>query len=348
MSLLEKLGLPPRSADATRPAPAAKPPVPGAKTAAPARKKTVVPPPDATDGRRTRLDLDDSDDDATADAEPKKIRVDIVNKTGFELRRHALGTEDSEHVAYDAEPALKIADKGFTTVIAKAKGEDATGPAGHVDYIVGDKKGDCIVSMTWRHGASPVGKSNPNDGRFVVQAIRKGDDRFQYAVAANQGRPAADPAGPMRITIENFSGITLMLENSGLDNAKAKLDPAPPATIDGGDKAQFTVVAEDPEFPQISGFADYRIHRRPAPGRQPERPAQAERRLGRRRRADRQHHPEAKPMEIEFGGNDRNPVFTFFGTENEFKPPARRASRRCARATSRPTAGWSTCRSCST
>ena len=337
MSLLEKLGLPSRSADATTTPPAAKSPKPG--------KKIVVPPPDATDGRRTRLDLDDDDAivadvAAPAGAEPKRIRVDIANNTGFELRRHAFGTEDSEHVAYDAEPALKVADKGFTTVVAKAKGENEDGPAGHVDFIVGDKKGDCIVSMTWRHGASPVGTSKPNDGRFVVQAIKKADDRFQYAVVASQGKPAADPLEPMRIRIENFSGTTLMLDKFGLDNAKSAFNPEPPATLDGGGtRFTFTVASSDPEFPQVSGFADYQFTVEPP---RPDNPS-GQYKMSIAWAEDGVQigsiTPEDKTMEIEFGGDERNPVFSFFGADPEFKPPGK-ASEPTLRKGDKSADGW--------
>jgi len=362
MSLLEKLGLHSRSADTAMPAPAAaKPGAPVAKPAAAAKEKIVVPPPDATDGRRTRLDLDDddatapappadatapttadvaADADAAADAGPKTIRVDIVNRTGFELRRNSFGTEDSEHVAYEAEPALKVADKGFTTVIAKAKGDDATGPAGNVDFIVGDTRADCIVSMTWRPGASPVGKAKPNDGRFVVQSIKKADDRFQYVVVDGQGKPAADPLAPMKIRIENFSGTTLMLDRFGLDNPKSQFNPEPPATVDGGGKRfTFTVASLDAEFPQVSGFADYRFSVEPPRADNPSGQYKMSIAWAEDGVQIGSITPEDKTMEIEFGGDERNPVFSFFGADPAFEPPGK-ASEPTLRKGDKSADGW--------
>jgi hypothetical protein len=370
MSLLDKLGLPPRSASAPPKTRFAARPVrsPGAKPTA-ARGKTVVPGPDATDGRRTRLDLGDDPDTVTIadDAEtpttgagagpptaapkeagapadaagPKKMRVDIVNRSGFELRRHALGTEDSEHVEYEAQPSDAIADKGFTGVVAKAKGEDATGPAGDVVYRVLDPKGEILVSMTWRHGASPVGKAKPNDGRVVVQAIKKGDDRFQYVVVAGQGKPAPDPLEPMKIRLDNFSGTTLFRENFGLDNPKAQFNPEPPKILDGGKgRFVFTVSSLDAEFPQLSGFADYSFTVEP--------PRMDENPSGKYRMSIAWAEdgvqignitPEGKNMEIEFGGDERNPIFSFFGASPEFKPPGK-ASEPTLRQGDKSPDGW--------
>ena len=397
MSLLEKLGLPSRSADTAAPAPAAKPPTPGTQPTALPKKKIVVPPPDATDGRRTRLDLDDDeptpvagpapgtgttapkaaadtetapttadddtvtitddpdtpattsadgkpadapDADADAQAEPKKMRVDIVNRSGFQMIRHSFGTEDSEHVAYDAEPALKMADKGFTSIVARTKGEDATGPAGDVLYRVLDPQGEVLVSMTWRHGASPVGKATPNDGRFIVEPLRKGDDKFQYVVLPALGKPAADPLQPMKIRIENFSGTTLFLDKFGLDNPKSQFNPEPPATLDGGGKRfTFTVFSLDAEFPKVSGFADYRFSVEPPRDDNPS--GQYRMSIGWAEDGVQmgQITPEGKNMEIEFGGDDRNPVFSFFGADPEFKPPGK-ASEPTLRKGDKSPDGW--------
>ena len=355
MSLLEKLGLPSRSANTAIPAPAAKPGAPVAEATGPAKKKIVVAPPDATDGRRTRLDLDDDDAtasapptagtapttaDVPADAAPKTMRVDIVNRSGFELRRHAFATEDSEHVAYDAEPAQKLADKGFTTVIAKAKGEDATGPAGDVLYRVLDPQGEVLVSMTWRFGASPVGKATPNDGRFVVEPLRKGDGKFQYVVLPNLGKPAADPLEPMKITIQNFSGTTLFLDKFGLDNPKSQFNPEPPATVDGGgQRLTFTVASKDPEFPQLSGFADYRFSVEPPREENPS----GQYRMSIAWAEDGVQMgsitPEGKNMEVEFDGDDRNPRFSFFGASPAFEPPGK-ASEPTLRKGDKSSDGW--------
>ena len=384
MSLLEKLGLTSGPAGPAKPLPGTRPQA-GAKDKAP-NGKTVVLGPDASDGRRTRLDLDDDDDipstvrepgpdtataapddsvtitdyedpagtetgdakprkavDAppVADAGPKTIRVDIVNRTGFALRRHGAGTEDAEHVEYEKEPPKTIPDKGVATVIAKAKGENANGPAGDVTYIVGDAKGDCLVRMTWRHGASPVGTARPNDGRFVPQSIKKGADRFQYVVVAAQGKPAADPLEPMKIRLDNFSGTTIFREDFGLDNPKAQFNPEPPKTLDGPKgRFEFKVFSLDAEFPGLSGFVNYSFTLEP--------PRMDENPSGKYRVSIAWDEsgmqignivPDGKNMEVELGGDERNPIFSFFCATPDFKPPGK-ASEPTLREGDKSPDGW--------
>ena len=157
-----------------------------------------------------------------------------------------------------------------------------------------------------------------------MQALRKGDDRFQYVVVANQGKPAADPLEPMRIRIENFSGTTLFLDKFGLDNPQSQFNPEPPGTLDGGgQKFTFTVASLDSEFPKVSGFADYRFSVEPP---RPDNPSgQYKLSIGWAEDGVQMGSitPEDKNMEVEFGGDDRNPVFSFFGADPEFKPPGK-------------------------
>ncbi|MCE9657458.1 MAG: peptidoglycan-binding protein [Burkholderiales bacterium] len=369
MSLLEKLGLPSRTVGENTPAPGAKASAPGVKPTVP-RAKIVVPPPDEKDGRRTRLDLDDEDGDApasgtddastptaeeapatpgdgkpsaadapAADAGPRTMRVDIVNRSGATLTRLAFATHDSEHVAYDVEPPATIPDKGVASVLARAVGDGGTGPAGNVEYFVGSDA-RIVASMSWRHGASPVGKVNPNDGRFIVTSLRKGEGRFQYVVESHKGpAPEADP--PMRITIDNRSGSTLTLAKSGLDNAKSAFAPEPPATIGGGKKVQFTVASSDPEFPQVSGFADYGFAVDPPPDPQGNPSGQFKMSIGWAEDGIQMGSisPESKGMEIEFSGGDRTPVFTLFAPDLEFKPPGK-ASEPTLRKGDKSADGW--------
>ncbi len=370
MSLLEKLGLPARNFGGDSPAPTAKASTPGAKPTAPGggsaapkptAAKRAAPGPSAKTGAAAPAAADAPDTPTTADGEPtttadgksavadgdapaadtgpKTMRVDIVNRSGATLTRLAFGTEDSEHVAYDAEPPATIADKGFASVIAKAVGDGATGPAGNVEYFVGTDAG-IVASMSWRHGASPVGKVKPNDGRFIVTSLRKGEDRFQYVVESHKGpAPEADP--PMRITIDNRSGSTLVLAKSGLDNAKSAFAPEPPATIGGGKKAQFTVSSSDPEFPQVSGFADYGFAVDPPPDPQGNPSGQFKMSIGWAEDGIQMGNisPESKGMELEFSGGDRSPVFTLFAPDLEFKPPGK-ASEPTLRKGDKSADGW--------
>ena len=350
MGLLSKLKLPPLPASGARPG------------------KVTIAGPDAADGRRTRLALDDDDDDNAADkapapvgapgpkrtapvdgsepkptaptdeAGPRRMRVDIVNRSGFELRLTATIVTDADHTAFDSKPPASIADNGHGSFVVRALDDEHPEAAGAADYTIINGDNQTLAGITWRRGASPVGTVRPNSGAFVVRALRKGDDRFQYVVEAHQG-PAPEPEAPMQITIDNRSGCTLMLEKSGLDNKTATFVPGPPSTIDGGQKGQFAAVSSDPEFPQTSGFANYRFLIDPPPEGNPS--GEFTLNIG---WADDgvslgNIAPESKGLELDFSGDDRNPVFTFTGPQLDFKPPGK-ASEPTLRFGDKSADGW--------
>jgi hypothetical protein len=194
--------------------------------------------------------------------------------------------------------------------------------------------------MSWQLKGNPSGKVNFSDGRFVVRSVRKGDDRFQYVVETAQS-PAPEPGPPMKIRLDNFSGTTLFREGFGLDNPKAQFNPEPPKILDGGKgRAEFTVFSLDAEFPQLSGFADYSFTVEP--------PRMDENPSGKYRMSIAWAEdgvqignitPEGKNMEIEFGGDERNPIFSFFGASPEFKPPGK-ASEPTLRQGDKSADGW--------
>ncbi len=276
--------------------------------------------------------------DPGKDAEPKRMRVDIVNRSGFELRLTATVIDDRGHTALDGKPPASIADNGHGSFVARALDDEHPEASGSADYTIMTGDFQTLASVTWRRGASPVGTVRPNAGAFIVRSLRKGDDRFQYVVEAHQG-PPPEPEAPMQITIDNRTGCTLMLEKSGLDNKKASFVPAPPATIDGGQKGQFAVVSSDPEFPQTSGFANYRFLIDPPPEGNPS--GEFTLNIG---WADDgvslgNIAPESKGLELDFGGGDRNPVFTFTGPQLDFRPPGK-ASEPTLRFGDKSADGW--------
>ena len=123
------------------------------------------------------------------------MRVDIVNRSGFALARTASAPRTRSTSSTRRSRPTTIADKGSPPSSPRSKGEDATGPAGDVDYIVGRRpRATSSSSMNWRHGASPVGKAKPNDGRFVVQAMQEGRGPLPVRRRAGQGQAGeADP-----------------------------------------------------------------------------------------------------------------------------------------------------------
>jgi hypothetical protein len=355
MGLLSKLKLPPLPASSPKPG------------------RVTIAGHDATDGRLNRLELGNDDDDAVgtpppadnpvsadapdpvaapasdstptpkavateSDAGPLRMRVDLVNRTGFALQRIEFLTEDSEHTAYDAAPPDAIADKGFATISARAKGKGETDLGGAASYLISTGDNSTFARVTWRRGASPVGTVKPNDGRFVVRALRKGDDRFQYVVESHQG-PPPEPEPPTQVTIDNRSGCTLLLEKSGLDNKKASFVPGPPATIDGGQKGQFAAVSSDPEFPDTGGTASYRFLVDPPPEGNPS--GEFTLNIGWADEGLQMGNisPESKGLELEFGGDARSPVFTFTGPQLDFKPPGK-ASEPTLRFGDKSADGW--------
>ena len=254
------------------------------------------------------------------------------------LQLAATIVSDTEHTAFDSQPPASIADKGHGSFVVRALDDAHPEAAGAADYRIMNADSKTLTGITWRRGASPVGTVRPNDGKFLVRALRKGDDRFQYVVEAHEG-PAPEPEAPMQITIDNRSGCTLMLEKSGLDGKKAKFAPGPPATIDGGRKGQFAAVSSDPEFPQTSGFANYRFLIDPPPEGNPS--GEFTLNIG---WADDgvslgNVNPQSKGLELEFSGGDRSPVFTFTGPQLEFKPPGK-ASEPTLRLGDKSADGW--------
>ncbi len=275
---------------------------------------------------------------ATGEGEPQRMRVDLVNRSGFRLVRTEFLIQDSEHAVYESVPPASMADKGFAMVVARARDGAKTDLAGDAVYMISNGDNRTFARVTWRLGASPVGTLTPNDGRFIVRAPRKGDDRFQYVVEAHQG-PPPEPDPPMQITIDNRSGRTLILDKSALDNPKAAFAPGPPSTIDGDQKGQFAAASADPEFPKTRGDASYCLQIDPPLADKPS----GEYTLNIGWDDDGMTlgniAPDSPELKLDFDGDDRNPVFIFRGPPLVFKPPGK-ASEPTLRVGDKSADGW--------
>lgn len=249
-----------------------------------------------------------------------EVRIDVTNESGFVMNLVSATFEDPAHTEFRDPPAASIKNHLWTVMRAQALDDEHPDAAGNVVYRIEKPGQPHLARMTWRKGAKPTGRMEPNDGQFAIESATLAD-AFTHRVVQRNGPPPPEPR-PMKVTIVNDASFAMKRDLLLLDSPKARFKSEPDETIEGGRRTTFEVEAPDPEFPNASGFVAYAVSIAAAGGEATETVISMDWR-SEPPPSFAKVVPPVEGVDVAVSGDFTDVVFTVTGPPLDFNPPGR-------------------------